>query len=534
MRRKTALTLVCKAWHAYAQEVLFEFVWVSRASEARALAALLLRDGPGGSNGNYIRRLHIETSPLERCCPVDLRTILDHAPRLVVYSDYRSVRRSFHDRSCTSSPQQLLSTLAHPNNSLKRLSWTNYDDISFHLTMSPMLETTAAKLEFLELNFCSTHLHSMFPSFSSPLCVPPESDSITLTLPALRSLKVTLDNATFTVLSKWSMPALENLSVLSADFSYASSGFSQFFMVHGPKLLQLELGHSSSSIEEHYLTAPPPPLLPPLVGGTGDAATMATMFGGSGNRPRRISLAACCPNLEEFICSADADWNWQRPDWIAPHILLPSHPSLQFIGIRDIDKRLRDDMHLAFGNGGGYEEDDTYGEERNGGGEEPFFRLLEQIGSLARREAFPALRYIRDLSWESDVMRRGGSGVDCQPVSAGDGVGPSSTIGIPQVLSRSVSWLRRRGLKLKIDRGRDKGKMEQQAVHKSASGVSRETKMVLRFWRKVLECCREGSMWMEDYRGVNVTMRDLRRVEAGIPGAVGKLRFEGFGLGCGW
>ena len=528
MRRKTTLTLVCKAWHAYAQEVLFEFVWLSRASEARALAALLLRDGPGGSNGNYIRRLHIETSPLERCCPVDLRTILDHAPRLVVYSDYRSVRRSFHDGSCTSSPQQLLSTLAHPNNSLKRLSWTNYDDISFHLTMSPMLETTAAKLEFLELNFCSTHLHSMFPSFTSPFCIPPEIDSITLTLPALRSLKVTLDNATFTVLSKWSMPALENLSVLSADFSYASSGFSQFFMVHGPKPLQLELGHSSSSIEEHYLTTPP--VLPlPLVGDT------ATTIGGSGHRPRRISLAACCPNLLQFICSADADWNWQRPDWIAPHILLPSHPSLQFIGIRDIDKRLRDDMQFALGNASAYEgEEGAHGEEESdgdGGGEEPFFRLLEQIGSLARREAFPALRYIRDLSWESDVMRRGGSGVDCRPVSAGGGVGPSSTLGTSRVWSSSVSWLRRRGLRLQ---GWDKGKVGQQAVQESASSVSRETKMVLRFWRKVLECCREGSVWMEDYGGVNVTMRDLRRAEAGIPGAVGKVRFEGFGLGYGW
>ena len=486
------------------------------------LAASLLRGGPGGGNGNFIRRLHIETSPLERCCPIDLRTILDHAPRLVVYSDYRSVRRSFYDGSCTSSPQQLLSTLAHPNNSLKRLSWTNYDDISFHLTMSPMLETTAAKLEFLELNFCSTHLHSMFPSFSSPFCIPPEIDSITLTLPALRSLKVTLDNATFTVLSKWSMPALENLSVLSADFSYASSGFSQFFMVHGPKLLQLELGHSSSSIEEHYLTTPP--ALPfPLAGET------ATMMGGRGNRGRRVSLATCCPNLVQFICSADADWNWERPDWIAPHILLPSHPSLEFIGIRDIDKRLRDDMQFALGNASGY--DGAYGEEGDGDGEEPFFRLLEQIGSLARREAFPALRYIRDLSWESDVMR---SGVDCRPVGVGGGVVPSSTPGTACVWSSSVLWLRKRGLGLQIVRWRDKSKVGQRAGDESALGVSRETKMVLRFWRKVLECCREGSVWMEDYRGVNVTMRDLRRVEAGIPGAVGKVRFEGFGLGCGW
>ncbi|KAF8060696.1 hypothetical protein FPV67DRAFT_1564063 [Lyophyllum atratum] len=429
MRRKAAMTLVCKDWYTFAQEVLFEFVWISRASEARALAAILERDGPGASNGQYIRRLHIETPSLERCCPVDLRTILDCAPRLVVYSDYRSVRRNIYEESCNprSSPQQLLSALAHPNNSLRRLSWTNYDDVSFHLHMSPMLETTATNLEFLELNFCSSHLHSM--SSSSPSLCP---EAITLTLPALRSLKVTLDNATFAVLSSWSMPSLQNLSVLSADFSYASSGFSQFFMVHGPKLTQLELGHSSSTIEEHYLTALPSTTGPHPQGSTSSPS---------------IPLAAWCPNLVEFICSADAEWNWQHPDWIAPHVLLPTHPTLQFIGIRDLDKRIRDDMTMQQA------------------GEEPFFMLLEQVGSLLRRDFFPALLYIRDMSWESDLMRRG--------------VG------------------------------------------------------VLRFWQCVLERCRAGGVWMEDFKGVNVTMRDLRRAEAGKGGGAGKLEF-GTVDGVGW
>lgn len=376
MHQKLSLALVNKRWNQYMQEVLYEFVWISRAAQARLLAltlqcqARVTKDGV--QNGRFIRRLHIETNMLDRCNPSDLRTILDFSPRLIVYSDYRSVRRNLVEESCNprSSPVQLFSALAHPNNSLRRLSLTNYDDVSFHIHMSPMLETTAANLEFLELNFCSTHLHSMFNNNVTPARLP--SSISTLHLPALRTLKVTLDNATFSVLSTWSLPSLHNLSVLSADFSYAGPGFSQFFLIHGPKLTQLELGHSSSTIEEHYLTAPLP-----------------------NQHHHSIPLAAWCPNLREFICSADAEWNWENPDWIAPHVLLPTHPHLEFIGVRDIDKRLLDDMAFANGNAANEDDDDA-----------PFFMLLEQIRSLLSEEAFPALRYIRDMSSGSDGMRR--------------------------------------------------------------------------------------------------------------------------------
>jgi hypothetical protein len=247
-----------------------------------------------------------------------------------------------------------------------------------------------------------------------------------LHLPSLRTLKVTLDNATFSVLAEWSLPALQNLSVVSADFSYAGPGFSQFFIIHGPKLIQLELGHSSSSIEEHYLTAPP--------------ITNANGVNGGAGGIGRIPLATWCPNLLQFICSADAEWNWENPDWIAPHVLLPTHPKLQFIGIRDIDKRIEDDLSFApFSQLGDDMDDDE--------GEDPFFSLLEQLSSLLLTSAFPALLYVRDLSENSDRMRR-----------------------------------------------------------KHA-----EQKRVLRFWGKVLERCKERGVWLEDWEGVNVTRRDLRR-----------------------
>jgi len=370
IRRKMQYALVSQSWNTFASEFLYEFVWISNAVEAEKLARTLSSSAPqcrGALYGTYIRRLHIQTSMLNRCNPAHLRTILDYSSRLVVYSDHRSVRRNLLEEkhNPSSSPAQLFSTLARPNNSLRRLSWTNYDDFSFHVHMSPALDTIAMNLEFLELSLSTTDLHSLTQAPSSP-----NHPLTALSLPSLKTLKVTLDNATFAVLAAWDLPLLQNLSVLSADFSYAGPGFSQFFLVHGPKVTQLEFGHSSSSIEEHYLTESP----------------------ANSNRHHSIPLAAWCPNLREFICSADAEWNWENPDWIAPHVLLPTHPALEFIGIRDLDKRLLDDLGLARG--------------RDLDDDSPLFMLLQQIGSLLREEAFPSLRYIRDLSQGSDIMRR--------------------------------------------------------------------------------------------------------------------------------
>jgi hypothetical protein len=414
MRNKCNLSLVSRTWNKFSQEVLYEFVWIRRAMQARSLARTLLAQGRAQRacpSGWFIRRLHIETPTLERCAPVDLRTILDYAPQLIVYTDCRSVRRNRYDEITNPrvSPEQLFSALAHPNNVVRRLSWTNYDDVSFQLTVSPMLETMAANLEYLELSFCSPH----FPSDSPLTSMKPPCPALDITLPVLRSLKVTLDNATFSILAQWSMPALANLSVVSSDFSYAGlqSGFSHFFLSHGVKLVQLELGHSTSSIEEHYLTMPP--------------------------HQQVIPLAEWCPNLREFICSADAEWNWQNPDWIAPHILLPTHPQLEFIGIRDIDKRILDDASVSTS--------DSVADDA------PFFPLLEQLSSLLHKEAFPKLRFIRDLSSKSDTMRR-----------------------------------------MRVQLG------------------------VIMFWTKVLRRCQEREVWLEDWRGVNVTMRDLRRASLSL------------------
>ncbi|KAF9016812.1 hypothetical protein BDZ89DRAFT_1075298 [Hymenopellis radicata] len=238
-------------------------------------------------------------------------------------------------------------------------------------------------LMFLELNF---HASSHSRSFTPPAIVVQP-----LHLPHLQTLKTSLCSNTFSLLATWTLPALRNLSLLSPDFSYSSPAFTNFFEAHGKNIVQLELGHSSSSIlEEHYLTPSAPNVRP--------------------------DLAKLLPNLSEFICSANAEWNWESPDWIAPHVLLPAHPTLKLIGIRDI---VRGD-----------------------------FVLLEQMRSLLRREAFPSLRYVRD-------MGRGLHGV-------------------------------RREKETDLD-----------TVH---------------FWHQVWSRCRGRGVYLEDWEGVNVTASDWRRL----------------------
>ena len=495
-RDKRALALVSRQWYAFAVEYLYEFVWVSSAGQAKALAHTLLLQSlrsipiPGGKLGSdvgeralgaHIRRLHIETPVLERCAPADLRAIVEHAPNLRIYSDRYSVQRSLYsdgaDPRC--SPEAILRLLAHQSSrnrlrgqgnggdgkgqdqqsqsQMRRLSWTSYGEADAPLVaqrMTPLLASLAGRLQYLELSSaCSA---SASRAFSTPSPVGPNALSTTasdtsFSLPALQALKVSLDNTTFAALAHWSMPRLTNLSVMSADFSYTGPGFASFFEAHGEKLRQLELGHSSALVEEHYLTAPPPH---PNVGlHQGPYAQVNGNGQGQGQGQRaQVPLAEWCPNLREFICSADAEWHWQSPDWIAPHVLLPAHPTVELIGIRDIDVRLREDPAILPSSES--QSGASEGQSGGGGGGE-YWTLYQQLSSLlsaspsSPSSPFPKLRFLRDLSPTSHLMR-----------------------------------------------------------------AERPSARVLQFWFKVVERCRERGVWLEDWEGVNVTRGSLLRAAA--------------------
>ncbi|PPQ83148.1 hypothetical protein CVT25_005391 [Psilocybe cyanescens] len=381
---------------------------------------------------------------------------------------------------------------------------------------------SAMKLTQLTARYTTTRTYrssaalSDLPCSTSPsLAIEPSIDGFTYTLvlPSLRSLKVTLDNATFSVLSSWDMPRLTHLSVISADFGYAGAGFRRFFEVHGSKIRQLELGHSSGDIEEAWVTHPPPPPPSPLRTGSPTATTAASASPGSTPFSTAIPLAAWCPHLREFICSADAAWNWQRPDWIAPHVLLPMHPGVVFIGVRDLECRVRGDAEDAEsrrrgtrGGGGGADQDNE-----DEGEDDPYFMLAEQFGSLLSAYAFPSLARVRDMSWESDVMRRTGRvQVDVSASALASSVfstaSSPATVGAPSI----PRWLFPSS---SSSSSKKNVHVSKTSPSPSASHLQQESQLararsrnIRRFWAGVLERCAERGVVLEDCRGVGVEL----------------------------
>lgn len=487
--------------------------------------------------GRFIRRLRVETFAMDQCSPHDLLLILQHCPGLLVFEDYRSIQRPMHpliitgsevvpfdinpcviekaESDCSVVPLLTTDVLAQTilSRPLKRVTWTNYahDGSNFERgikvyahVLGPLLEKAGSDVEVLEiipsaggmsmgsreLESCwavagsdagsrrsaSRHLGesvvtrqflSMNLSGLSTLVADfhPSSNHYgpSITLPSLKSLKATLDNATFSVLSTWSLPSLRNLSVVSPDFKHGLEGFRRFLEVHGDQIQQLELGHGDSELEEFWVTEQSHEL----------------------RQRSRIRLDVWCPNLKEFICSADAEWNWENPDWIAPHVLLPAHPGVEFIGVRGLEKRLVNDA--------------TEFMRTSSVDEYPYFMLLQQFSSMLRVEAFPSLRLVRDLSWESDKIRRTGK-LRLPSIPSVVPARPSSTM--PLVNSPSFSFLR-------------PNRLHSTAPRSGGRGTNVLSLHVLRFWDEALEKYTERGVLVENYQGFALTGHHSKGISVG-------------------
>uniref|UniRef100_A0A8H8CEC0 Uncharacterized protein n=1 Tax=Psilocybe cubensis TaxID=181762 RepID=A0A8H8CEC0_PSICU len=354
-------------------------------------------------------------------------------------------------------------------------------------------ESRVSALKLTQLTARYTTTTTTTRSFVSHSPTSSDIDGPTLTLPALRTLTVTLDNTTFAVLSTWSMPLLTALCITSADFGYRGNGFRAFFEMHGAKIKQLELGHSSADLgqEEAWVTQRP--------------SDSSTATSSPQNEPPSIPLAAWCPNLSTFICSADAEWSWLSPDWIAPHVLLPAHPGLERIGVRGVERRVRSDWEDAERRAGGayvYEVVDgvvrvgasSDAGVRNGGEDYPFFMLAEQFGSLLRREAFPSLARVCDMSWESDMIRK--SGRLSPSMAFSDSCSLSLSPPLPS--SPRMHWLPSSPPKKHSIKG-----VHAERVRRVERAQKRQ---IDRFWGGVLKSCEERGIRLENWRGEEVIL----------------------------
>ncbi|KAJ4479199.1 hypothetical protein J3R30DRAFT_3733529 [Lentinula aciculospora] len=299
------------------------------------------------------------------------------------------------------------------------------------------------------------------------------------------------------------------------------------------------------------------------------------------------TLASLTPNLRTFICSAslssshdheltftgldafndagdafDAlEWDWTHPDWLAPHPLLPSHPNVRMIGIRDIGERARADWDERDEGGGWNQTDLGWTEDGMGASHNPFFTLYLQLSSLLlpsaddaehperaeepetipRRERekvpFPSLKYIRDLDPDSDLLRRGVRhlGKALAPALMGSIQRVGSPV-VSQGNGRRWSWRRPSlpSLPSFLPSPSHVSQFSTMSRHNTAFFApnpprplySVQTNMrlnqhglasdashsaLLTLWSRVLSATRGGEVWLEDWRGWNLTRGNLER-----------------------
>ena len=118
-KQKLAFSLFSKEWGCLVQDQIYKFVWIYHVEQAKALTCTLQmqnivdRKVP---SWHYICHLHMDTKVLECCMVTDIRTILDYAVNLVMYSDFHSVHWHRYDKvpdpQCT--PEQMFKMLMHP------------------------------------------------------------------------------------------------------------------------------------------------------------------------------------------------------------------------------------------------------------------------------------------------------------------------------------------------------------------------------------------------------------------------------------
>jgi hypothetical protein len=321
--------------------------------------------------GPSIRHIYVSAPPLARCDPADVLAIIGYATELESFSDDLGLRRTRVGFGLSpthvdpqTSPEAFAERLAMQGNTLTSLGWTTYDDGPFEPALLPILRgPVGQRLRYLELGVSSA-FDASYAAALQPLTFAPDPEAGRIVLPSLSTLKVCIDAGALHTVADWSLPALESVAVIARDYSYASAGFASFLDAHGAQIRHLELGHSSAELS--------------LV--SARRLRRRRNMDGTLAAEEEVDLAAAVPSLKTLVCNADAEWRWQDPDWIAPHVLLPAHPTLERIAIRGIGSR------TGFGDPG-VDEDDL-----------PLFPLAQQLDSLCLRQHFPSLRAIRDLS----------------------------------------------------------------------------------------------------------------------------------------
>ncbi|PPQ91749.1 hypothetical protein CVT25_013239 [Psilocybe cyanescens] len=379
----------------------------------------------------------------------------------------------------------------------------------------PSSGVSAMKLTELTARYTTTwtyrDLSDLACSATPSVAVEPSIDGFTymLVLPSLCSLKVTLDNATFSVLFSWDMPCLTRLSVISAEFGYSGAGFRRVFELHGSKIRQLELGHSSGDIEEAWVMHPPPPPSPlrtrsPTATTAVSASPASTPF--SARCARTCASSSVARTRHE---TGSARTGLRRA---SSYLCIPAWCSSGCMILNAGCAGRRRGMRGGGGGGGGgadkYNQGDSEGEDED----HRYFMLAEQFGSLSSVYVFPSLACVRDMSWESDVMRRTGWVlVDVSALALASSVFFTASSPATVRASSIPRWLfpssSSPSSKKNVHVSKTSPSPSASHLQQQESQLVRTpSRNIRRFWAAVLERCAQRGIVLEDCRGVGVEL----------------------------
>jgi hypothetical protein len=144
------------------------------------------------------------------------------------------------------------------------------------------------------------------------------------------------------------MPNLHNLALTFNMVSIFGDGFKRFIVAHGSNT-QLGLRPLSQCLPSYHHVLD--------------------------EQVSRTAMATWCPNLTEFICTADEDRNEAEFIW-TPHALLPAQPNIKIISIQNLDQRIVESIEA------------------------------EKFRWLVEKESFPSLRTVEGLSTSLDRATR--------------------------------------------------------------------------------------------------------------------------------
>ncbi|KAJ4492220.1 hypothetical protein C8J55DRAFT_419919 [Lentinula edodes] len=403
-----SFSLVSKAWNTYSQPALYHTIHIRKSSQAKALAWTVGSSSVTPNigletSGRHIRYLTLSTLSYDRCDPSDVLVILSSSPHLVGFCDEGGIRCPLLDDCCDwkATPEKLLGVLVAASS----FSFPEYPELdgSINTKYQPPLHLPS--------------LTKLTLTLSDPILSksPKGSTGYTYSTPP---------NTLLALLAEWDLPSLR---ILTMNTPYTlgyklGDGFWRFFKSHGSRIVVLEFGRIS-------------------------AGTFICSASLSSSHDQDLTFNG----LDAFDDAADAfdalEWDWTHPDWVAPHPLLPSHPNVRMIGIREIGERVRADWDERE-EGVIWDQSELGSENGMGDHNNPFFMLYLQLSSLLlpSKVPFPSLKYIRDLDPDSDLLRR-------------------------------------------------------DASHSA----------LLTLWSRVLFATRGGEVWLEDWRGWNLTKNNLER-----------------------